>query len=291
MKCFYIATNRAKDPTWEFTERVKSHILKKGGKCYSSRDDEGTARDLGHTVVALKDDVECVIALGGDGTMLQVARAVNDAQVPVIGINMGTMGFLTELSVDTFEEGINVLMDGRGIIEHRMMLYGKIIRDGRPIFTDTALNDLVISREGNPKMINLRNYVNGRLLNKYRADGIIVATATGSTGYSLSAGGPIVSPETDLFVLRALAPQSMVYRSIILPPENEIVVELGADKYGLVSEATVSFDGEDRFPIRSGDSVHIKRSNKDTLFAKVYDTGFLDVLYKKMNPAWETEEM
>ena len=291
MKCFYIATNRAKDPTWEFTEKVKSHIIENGGRCYSSKDDEGISPDLGHTVVALKDDVECVIALGGDGTMLQVARAVNEAQVPVIGINMGTLGFLTELSMDTYKEGIDLLMSDKCIIEHRMMLYGKIIRNGETIFADTALNDLVISREGNPKIINLKNYVNGRLLNQFRGDGIIVATATGSTGYSLSAGGPIVSPETYLFVLRALAPQSMVYRSIILPPENEIVVELGPDKYGLVSEASVSFDGEDRFPIKSGDTVHIKRSNKDTLFAKVYDTGFLDVLYKKMNPSWETEEM
>lgn len=291
MKVFYIATNRAKDPDWKETRRVKEYIESRGGRCYTAEGDEELAKAGDRTIVSLKDDVECVITLGGDGTMLQVARDINEAQIPVIGINLGTLGFLTELNRDSFHDGIDLLMENKCVIEERLMLYGKIIRDGEIIFTDTALNEIVISREGNPKMIDLCNYVNGRLLNKYRADGIIVSTATGSTGYSLSAGGPIVSPETAVFILRPLAPQSMVNRSIILPPDNIIDVELKLDKNGKESCATVTFDGDSQFPVKSRDKVQIKRSNKNALFAKVYDTSFLDVLYKKMNPAWETEAL
>ena len=139
-------------------------------------------------------------------------------------------------------------------------------------------------------MIYLENYVNGHILNKFRADGVIVATPTGSTGYSLSAGGPIIAPDADLLLLTPLAPQSLIDRSVVIKSENGITVKLGRDKGGPFI-ATAIFDGDTEIEIESGDEVEIKKSKRDTLIAKLSATSFLEVLYAKMNPQALTEVM
>ncbi len=284
MRKFFIVTNRAKDADWSFTERIRSYIESKGAECVTQPKNMQVDEAL-----SIPEDTECIIVLGGDGTLLQTARETHRMQIPLIGINLGTLGYLSDINKNSIEPAIDRLIADEYTVEHRMMLYGKVIRKGKVIAKDTALNDIVISREGNPKMIYLENYVRGKILNRYRADGVIVSTATGSTGYSLSAGGPIISPESDLFLLTPLAPQSMINRSVILPPEDGITVRLGTDKYGGKGNATVIFDGDTHIEISSGDEVQIRKSNKDTLIAKISNTTFLDVLYQKMNPITITE--
>lgn len=279
MKKFFVVTNRAKDPDWEYTDRISSYLEAHDSICMTQKEIKKN-RDL----LDIPSDFDCIIVLGGDGTLLQTARETHRLQIPLIGINLGTLGYLSDINKNNIEPALDKLMEDDYTIEHRMMLYGKVIRKGKVIAKDTALNDIVISREGYPKMIFLENYIQERLLNKYRADGVIIATATGSTGYSLSAGGPIIAPASDLFLITPLAPQSMINRSVIIPPDRGITVRLGMDKYGGKGNASVIFDGDTHIEISSGDEVQIRRSNKDTLIAKVSNTSFLDVLYEKMNP-------
>lgn len=279
MKKFFIVTNRAKDPGWEYTDRISDYICSHGGICVTQKKLKPQEDQLN-----ISEDTDCIIVLGGDGTLLQTARETHRLQIPLIGINLGTLGYLSDVNKHELEPALDKLLADEYMIERRMMLYGKVIRKGKVIAKDTALNDIVISREGYPKMIFLENLVEGRTLNKYRADGVIIATATGSTGYSLSAGGPIIAPASSLFLITPLAPQSMINRSVILPPDRGITVRLGMDKYGGKGNASVIFDGDTHIEISSGDEVRIRRSNKDTLIAKISNTTFLDVLYQKMNP-------
>ena len=151
------------------------------------------------------------------------------ARFPLLGINLGTLGYLAEIDKESVFPALDCLMSGKYEIEPRMMLQGRAYRGNRLLAEDIALNDIVISREDGLRVIHLDNYVNGAYLNTYQADGIILSTPTGSTGYSLSAGGPIVSPAASLFVMTPLAPHTLNSRSIILPPENEIT---GADRAG-----------------------------------------------------------
>lgn len=284
MKRFYIVTNRAKDKKWYYTDKVRDYLVGKGLECITMKETGGVSGDL-----KVPENIDCVIVLGGDGTLLQTARDVNALRIPLIGINLGTLGYLSDIEKNRIEPALDKLIEGDYTIEHRMMLYGKVFRENKVLATDTALNDIVISRDGYPKIINLENYVGATLLNKYSADGVIVATATGSTGYSLSAGGPIISPEAELFLLTPLASQSLINRSVILPDDEVITVRLGNDKYGGISQATVVFDGDTRIHIESGDEVRIRKSRADTLTVKISDMTFLDVLAQKMNPMGTAE--
>jgi len=286
MKRFYIVTNRAKDKKWYYTDKVRDYITGKGLVCLTMKDTGGESGDL-----KVPEGTDCIIVLGGDGTLLQTAREVNALRIPLIGINLGTLGYLTDIEKKRIDPALDKLIEGDYTIEHRMMLYGKVYRGDRLLAKDTALNDIVISRDGYPKIINLENYVGSTLLNKYSADGVIVSTATGSTGYSLSAGGPIISPEAELFLLTPLASQSLINRSVILPDDEVITVRLGNDKYGGKSWATVVFDGDTRIRIESGDEVRIRKSRTDTLTVKISDMTFLDVLAQKLNPMGIAEVM
>ena len=167
-------------------------------------------------------------------------------------------------------------------IEHRMMLCGSIYRDGKLIAEDAALNDITITREGNLRVVRFDNYVNGEFLNSYSADGIIIATPTGSTGYSLSAGGPIISPSASLMLMTPLAPHTLNTRSIVFPAEDVIEVELGPSRDGGIEQGMAYFDGDTRVPMKTGDRIVIKKARRDTLIVKISNISFLETLRKKM---------
>lgn len=224
-----------------------------------------------------------MIVLGGDGTLLQAARDVVSRQIPLLGINLGTLGYLAEIDRDSIEPALNHLIADAYTIERRMMLSGKVYHRGKMVAEDVALNDIVIGREGPLRVIRFNNYVNGEFLNSYTADGIIISTATGSTGYSLSAGGPIVSPETNIMIMTPVAPHTLNTRSIIFPAEDEITVEVteGAQKNG-EGKAVASFDGDTNISMNVGDRIVIKRSVSDTKIIKISNISFLEVLRTKM---------
>lgn len=227
-------------------------------------------------------DVECVIVLGGDGTLLQAARDVVSRQIPLLGINLGTLGYLAEIDSGSIEPALNHLIADEYTVEKRMMLNGKVFHRGKMVAEDVALNDIVIGRDGPMGVIRFRNYINKEFLNAYTADGIIISTATGSTGYSLSAGGPIVSPETNIMIMTPVSPHTLNTRSIIFPAEDEIEVEVAQGTHRGNGKAVASFDGDTNIAMNVGDRIMIRRSVKDTRIIKISNISFLEVLRTKM---------
>lgn len=203
MKHFLIYTNCHKDRGLAVTERIRGYLEARGQKCTVILQDmareqspaEGCLSAEGHTYTKEEDwpgypeDAYCMIVLGGDGTMLQAAWDVRKANIPLIGVNLGTLGYMTEVEPGCLEEALDRLMGGQASSESRMMLNGRVFyRDGR-VTEDWCLNDIVISRCGALQVIKLNIFVNGQFLKEYSADGVIITTPTGSTGYNLSAGG------------------------------------------------------------------------------------------------------
>ena len=198
MKNFAVVRNPLKDRSNKMTARVIDYMADRGARCALVTD----ASDM-------EDDTEAVIVLGGDGTLLRASKMVVERQLPLLGINLGTLGYLAEVDKSSMFSAMDRLLADDFIIEPRMMLDAVIMRDGRVIAEDLALNDVVVIRHGPLRVIDFMNYVNGSYLNSYSADGIIIATATGSTGYSLSAGGPIVSPKAEAILLTPVAAHTL----------------------------------------------------------------------------------
>ncbi len=285
MDKFFIITNRAKDRNLQVTSTIVDYLEGQGKTC-ATHETSGTPGKLGngYTDPALiPEGTECILVLGGDGTMIRAARDVAGRGIPLFGVNLGTLGYLAEVDKHSVFHALDHLMDDRYTTERRMMLQGRVFRGKTYIGESIALNDIVIARKEGLKVLQLDNYVNGDYLNTYRADGVILATPTGSTGYSLSAGGPIVSPQANLFVMTPLAPHSLNKRSVILPSEDVISVQLGPGREIEHDEAMVYFDGDAKLPLLTGDRVEISRAVLDTVFVKIHNSSFLEVLRRKMS--------
>ena len=227
--------------------------------------------------------MECAIVLGGDGTLLQAARDVVDRELPLFGINMGTLGYLAEIDQHSIYPALDHLMNDEFEVERRMMLCGSVYHEGALLEEAIALNDIVISREGSLCVVKFHNYVNDEFLNSYNADGIIISTPTGSTGYSLSAGGPIISPNASMILMTPLAPHTLNTRSIVFPDQDKITVEIGPGRDADIEHGIASFDGDTIVPMVTGDRIVIRKSSKDTRIIKVNNVSFLETLRKKMS--------
>ena len=316
MKHFLIYTNRQKDRELATTKRICDFLRLKGkrvtvmaqGICGSGEDSrqapwrraEGGAvwpyQDPGRdgdaersrqrpepgSSLEVPADADCMIVLGGDGTVLQAARLTKMLRVPIIGVNLGTLGYMTEVEVPNLEESLARLIAGDYVQESRMMLGGRAtFADGRRE-EGWALNDIVISRSGPLQIIKFNIYVNGQFLNDYSADGVIVTTPTGSTGYNLSAGGPLVEPGARLIVLTPICPHSLNQRSIVLSPEDVIEIQIPARGESGNQNVEANFDGSHVIPLGTGDRLRIVRSEETTEFLKLGQGSFLDVLHRKM---------
>lgn len=286
MKHFFIYANKHKDEKMLVAGRIREFLEARGLQCticaldVYGRKKPMTSREEG---IDLPEDADCILVLGGDGTMLQAARDTLDSHIPLAGINMGTLGFMTEIEESGLEEALQKIVDGKYILENRMMLKGQVERKEEETLEGWALNDIVLSRTGSLQIIRFNIYVNGQFLNTYSADGMIVTTPTGSTGYNLSAGGPIVEPGADLIVLTPICPHTLNQRSIILSPEDKITIEIPEDKAGKEQSVEVNFDGSHTVQLRAGDKIEIERSDKSTVIMKLSQLSFLEILHKKMS--------
>ena len=275
MKRFYLITNEVKDPQGTFTKKTAAYIEAHGGEAVCVKNERQAFLE------AEENRVDCALVLGGDGTVLRAARNMMDSSVPLLGVNLGTLGYLSEVESASVEEAIEKLLRDEYVREERMMLSGRI--SGRENEEEQyALNDIVISRCGSLQILNVRIYVNGQFLNNYGADGVIVATPTGSTGYNLSAGGPIVEPSARLLLLTPICPHTLNTRSIVFAPEDEIVVEIPDGKDGSEQVVEANFDGSHKVTLRTGDRIVIHRADKTTGIIRLQTESFLAVLHKKM---------
>lgn len=273
MERFYIVTNDGKDKDRKITRHI-CDILKRAGKtCLLAQKDE-KKNIIPDTVPR---ELDCAIVIGGDGSLIEVARLVK-SEIPILGINMGTLGYLTEVEISDLDEAIGKILDGNYRIESRMMLEGSFEKAD----SDIALNDIVVSRKGDLRVIHFNIYVDGAFLNSYEADGMIVSTPTGSTAYNLSAGGPIVEPTASMIVLTPICSHALNTSSIVLPAEDEIVIEIGEGRNGREEEVFVTFDGADVVELRTGDKVTITKSQHETKLMKLSKVSFLEILRRKM---------
>ena len=283
MDRFYIITNSDKDPEFAFTGRIVEYLEKFHKSCTVQRASRKQEGNFHYTDPSkIPEDTECIIVLGGDGTLLQAARDMVHKDIPLLGINLGHLGFLAEVDQQSLYSALDKLMAGDYEIEERMMLEGSVYRGQKLIGRDIALNDIVIGRDGHLRVVRFKNYVNDVYLNSYNADGIIISTPTGSTGYSLSAGGPIVSPSAEMTIMTPVAPHTLNTRSVIFPAEDVITVEIGKGRHNDCEKGLASFDGDTTIPIVTGDCIIIRRADAKTRILKLNHLSFVEVLRRKM---------
>lgn len=280
MEHFLIITNRHKDTGFKYTERIRDFLEKNGKTCLLKSGEEVLSFEV-------PKEIECIIVLGGDGTMLRAARVASAAEIPLIGVNLGTLGYLAEVDCRHTESALKRLMDDEFVREKRMMISGRLLSaeapEKEPEAPDSALNDIVITRSGPLQIITFHIYVNGQLLQTCHADGILISTPTGSTGYNLSAGGPIVEPHAELILLTPICPHTLHTRTIVLSDRDSIVIEIGENKMGMAQEVEACFDGSVKMKMTTGDRMEIKKSEKTTEMLKLSQDSFLEVLHKKMD--------
>ena len=276
MKHFHIITNEVKDKDLNITKKLQEIIEKHGGssKVFLCNKDG---------IEKQQNNADCVLVLGGDGTLLSVAREVAGTQMPVMGINLGTLGFLAEIELNRMDEAIERLMKGDYLTEERMMLDATVIHEGKEKVISSALNDVTLTRCGSLQIIRYSIYVNGKFLCNMSADGVIVATPTGSTGYNMSAGGPIAEPGAKLLMLTPICAHTLNSRSIILHSDDvvEIVIGSGNDGNNLTVEA--ASDGNEKIVMTTGDTLRICKSEKTTVIVKLDERSFLEALQRKMS--------
>ena len=224
--------------------------------------------------------VDYAIVLGGDGTIIQCATECAKNNIPVMGINMGTVGFLTEVEIDDISEAVNKLLNDDFETEKRMMLCTEIIKDSKTVSVHHALNDVVISKTIDEKLINIGLYTNNELVNSYNADGLIIATPTGSTGYSISAGGPVADPLMQLYIATPICAHMLSARSAILSAEKEIIIKIGNNRAD--TDAVVTTDGDIRGYINSANEIRISKSEFEFELIKTVKQSFYETLLSKL---------
>jgi len=289
MKNIGFVANLDRDINGEYLQKVTNWLLSKGLSPII-RDSEAALVN-NHAKVASGDELyeqsDIVVGLGGDGTMIGASKKAAMYGVPVMGINLGTLGYLTDAGGG--EAGIEALRKvllGDYKTEKRMMLEASILDENKNPVTDGlyALNDVCVLRGTSPKAKSYSLQINGDYLDKYKADGIIVATPTGSTAYNLSAGGPILRPDMECIAVTPICPHKMNSRPMVVSANDVMNIEVFGDYEGEdINEVMLSLDCQHNIGLRKGYSAEIKRSKKYVTLIKTNDLGFYDILRKKMH--------
>ncbi len=246
--------------------------------------ESATARDIQReNLIALSPEeigaqADLAIVVGGDGTMLGIARQLAAFNVPLIGVNQGRLGFMTDIALDRMLPVLGDILDGKLKAEQRSLLEGVVQRDGQIIFRALAFNDVVVSRGSGSGMAELRVTVDGHFMYNQRSDGLIVATPTGSTAYALSAGGPILQPELGGIVMVPIAPHALSNRPIVLSDSCEIVIEVAGDR-----DCTVNFDMQSLTSLHQHDRVIVRRSEHTITFLHPQGWSYYDTLREKLH--------
>lgn len=221
---------------------------------------------------------EFVVVLGGDGTMLAAARAVAQAGIPIMGVNLGSMGFLTEIPLDELYPTMEALVEGRCQVEARSMLHCHLLRGAERVVHYDAMNDAVVAKSAIARMIEFEVSIEGIFVASYKADGIIVSTPTGSTAYSLAAGGPILAPNVDAFVITPISPHALTHRPLVVKDTTEISILIKS----VEEEAYLTVDGQVGLPVKDGDHVTCRRSARQVRLLRLAKRSYFDVLRTKL---------
>ncbi len=277
MKHFFIITNASRDLGLDATHEVEN-FLRSNGKQFETHIAMNPSENRYTDAKTIPEAAECVIVIGGDGTFLQAVHDTLERNLPILGINLGKIGYLADVEQAQLRPALDSLLNGHYKIEERMMLDGRISAEGEKDDSSEkyrALNDIVIHWGKEMRVVNYRVSVNGKFLYDFRADGMIISTPTGSTAYSMSAGGPIVEPGSDIMILTPLCPHTINTRSVVLSADDRVTVS--ADP----GTVYVSFDGRINLPMVETQEVRICKSSKVTRIVRLRDDSFLTVLHDK----------
>lgn len=274
MESFYIITNQLKDRDYSVTIEIKDYIERKGKRVILAQKDEEGFIVPG----TVPEDADCGLVLGGDGTLIRAIRDLEGSRLPLLGINIGTLGYLTDVELKDYKSAIDRLCEEDPNIEKRMMLEG-VMSSGEK---DLAVNDIVLTREGNLRIVKFNVYVNRTLLNTYQADGVIICTPTGSTGYNLSAGGPVVEPTASLMVITPICSHALNTSSVVLSAEDDVEVEICEGRYGRQEEVALCYDGAVQRKLVSGDRVKIRKADATAHLVKLSEESFMITMREKM---------
>jgi NAD+ kinase len=230
------------------------------------------------TLDAIPREIDAFIVLGGDGTLLSVAREMGARQIPILGVNLGSLGFLTDVALKDLYSTLEAILAGEAAIDPRMMLEAELVRKGESVASGIVLNDVVITKGAIARIIELAVEVNKQFVAVVRADGLIVSTPTGSTAYSLAAGGPILYPNLDAVILTPICPHTLTYRPVVIPDQAEIELTLR----GTSSEVYVTFDGQSALLLHPGDVVLARKSRYSVKLLSLPDKNYFQVLRHKL---------
>ncbi len=284
MKSFFVITNESRDPGAEMAKKIADYLVSKNCTCdfvAIERDSDPDSEEIVR-IKEMTDDIEGVLVLGGDGTFTQCAGLLAPRKIPMIGVNTGHLGYLAEVEKEKITPALDKLINDDYEIVDRMMLSGTPVIDGHSPGSFYAVNDIVVKTSGS-SVGYFTIEVNGTHLTTISGDGIIVATPTGSTAYSMSAGGPIVEPGSSMIVLTPICPLEVVSRSVVLSAADSIVIRMTKPSGRRARTAGVYFDSTVDFALSTEDEVMIKKAEASIKLIKLSKESFLEVLSRKMS--------
>ena len=278
-KNFGIILNCEKEDARSKAQEIIDHIGRRGCRVFAPPEE---AVALDNVVVKEQREfnktIDYLIIVGGDGTFLRAARFTFGYPIPIIGINMGKLGFMTETEKEFAIEAIDRILKGDYILEKRMLLFCQVIRKDDVVKEFTALNDFVINKGAFSRLIGIHMKIDDEFYREYSSDGVIVATPTGSTAYSLSAGGPIVSPEMELSIITPICPHSLSARPMVIPPEKNVEIMVCSPRI----KSMLTIDGQNGFELENEDRITIKKSVDYLLVIKFSKQGFFSRVRDKL---------
>ena len=231
---------------------------------------------------ALPHAVDLIAVLGGDGTLIAMAARIAQSglDIPILGVNFGSLGFLTEIRIDEMFASLSAVLDGTATYDHRRMLRANVLREGQSVDARLLLNDVVFTKGALSRMIELSVWVSGGFVTRVKADGLIIATATGSTAYNLAAGGPIVHPAVDALVLTPIAPHTLTNRPVVIPGTSVVEVHPHVDAGS--EDVFVTYDGQSGYPVQRGDIVQVHSAEPRLRLVKAPARGYFELLREKL---------
>jgi len=278
-KTIGITINKEKKDIASYTISLIKYLEEKGIKVLLSPE---AAEKIEHPELAcdkekIGKNSDFIISLGGDGTFFRTARSFAPYNLPLLGINLGGLGFLTEIPASRFKESLEKILSGKYVMEKRLMLETKIFREDEKIKTFLALNDVVISKGAVSRIINLKTFVSGEFVTTYAADGLVISTPTGSTAYSLSTGGPVVCPNLKVIILSPICAHTLSVRPLIISQKNkiEIILEPPSDKVLLTIDGQIGFELKDR------DTIKVEKAKCEASLIRLEEASFFKTLRTK----------
>jgi NAD+ kinase len=224
-------------------------------------------------------DAELVVVLGGDGTLIHAARLVAGRPIPILGVNLGSLGFMTEIPQAELFDSLDAALEGKLTVNRRMKLRVRLWRDQKVLIEDEVLNDVVINKGALARIADHEASIDGEYVTTYKSDGVIISTPTGSTAYALSAGGPIVHPALEAIILAPICPHALTQRAIVVPSEKVLSIVIKSE----VADVFLTIDGQEGYPLRMGDRLEVDRSPNPVLILRNPKLGYFSILRQKLH--------